>query len=285
MSTNASPSDNSDGHDESTDHEQRTDGGDETPDREAAYEFLSRLMAPEGPLATGDDEEATDLLAGAAEAFGIDITSIHASERVEQPFYELREGIETGTREQIETALLELADVYDVEEPGPDWERSARKALDHLLWHAEDDLKASLGTIHHHLKAHTDEDLEADDIKQFRRDFYDVQMFVEDFLVPVVEGVEPYEAATTNLNYGQLADALDLRWEDVRDLPRKSEIEDAEDRDVSVERGLQAVDEHLNPARNALVMEDQDVEKAKQELREALNILETVEEPAEEGEE
>lgn len=36
--------------------------------------------------------------------------------------------------------------------------------------------------------------------------------------------MEPYEGANTNLTMGKLAEFLDVRWEDVRDLPRESEI-------------------------------------------------------------
>lgn len=108
----------------------------------------------------------------------------------------------------------------------PDWESVARSALTELFFSRKHDLQNSLGTIEAHLDRLRNEDLTADDIKQFRNDFYDLQRLVEEDIVPLVDGVEPYENADLNLSYGRLAEGLDVRWEDVRDLPRKSEIED-----------------------------------------------------------
>lgn len=94
---------------------------------------------------------------------------------------------------------------------------------------AETTIKNSLGTIEWGLDRSSDDDLTAEHINQFRNDFYDLQRLVEEDIVPLVNGVEPYEQATMNLTAKQKAEALDLRWEDVRDVPWKSEIEDEQE--------------------------------------------------------
>ncbi|MFA9518538.1 hypothetical protein ACERIT_15210 (plasmid) [Halopenitus sp. H-Gu1] len=113
----------------------------------------------------------------------------------------------------------------------PNWESVARGALAELFFSRKHDLQNSLGTIEARLDRLSDDDLTAEHIKQFRRDFYDVQRLVEEDIVPLVDGVEPYEGANTNLTMGNLAEFLDVRWEDVRDLPRESEIGDDETED------------------------------------------------------
>ncbi|WP_363463591.1 hypothetical protein [Halogeometricum borinquense] len=113
----------------------------------------------------------------------------------------------------------------------PDWESVARDALVQLFFSRKSDLQGSLGTIESRIGTLSDSELTAEHIKQFRRDFYDVQRLVEEDIVPLVDGVEPYEDATLNLSYGRLAEGLDVRWDDVAELPRKSEIEANEEGD------------------------------------------------------
>jgi len=123
-------------------------------------------------------------------------------------------------------------DTDDCTATEPNWESVARSALAELFFTRKLELQNSLGTIEARLGRFSDDDLTAEHIRQFRNDFYDLQRLVEEDIVPLVDGVEPYEQATMNLTAGQKAEALDLRWEDVRDLPRKSEIEDEEEEET-----------------------------------------------------
>ena len=115
-------------------------------------------------------------------------------------------------------------DTDDCTATEPNWESVARSALAELFFTRKLELQNSLGTIEARLGRFSDDDLTAEHIRQFRNDFYDLQRLVEEDIVPLVDGVEPYEQADLNLSYGRLAEGLDVRWKDVRDLPRKSKI-------------------------------------------------------------
>lgn len=94
----------------------------------------------------------------------------------------------------------------------PDWESIARSALGELIFTQQYSFQKSLGTIETHLDDPQNEDLTADHINQFRRDFYDLQCLIEEDIVPLVDGVDPYENAMMNLTFGQVADGVPEEW-------------------------------------------------------------------------
>jgi len=108
----------------------------------------------------------------------------------------------------------------------PDWESIAREAVAQMLFDRRHDLEDSLGSIETSIDTYADSDLNAEDIQEFRNNFYALQSLIEENTVPLVDGLEPYEQATKILPGRQKANALGLNWEDIRDLPRTSEIGD-----------------------------------------------------------
>ena len=92
-----------------------------------------------------------------------------------------------------------------------DWESVARDALVQLFFNRKGNLQDSLNTIETGIDTFSESELTAEDIQQFRRDFYDVQRLVEETIVPLIDGVEPYTRATTNLTNGQMEAELTER--------------------------------------------------------------------------
>lgn len=103
-----------------------------------------------------------------------------------------------------------------------DWENAARSALTELLGHRKRELAGAVGRMENHMWGLNDSDLTADDVDAFRGALYNIQRLVEEDIVPLVDGIEPYQRANTNLSAGQLVDFLDLYWDHVQKLPRKS---------------------------------------------------------------
>lgn len=60
-------------------------------------------------------------------------------------------------------------------EQEPDWESIALQALSQLFYAYKDDLQYSMGTISTRLEDHSDTDVTAEEIQQFREDFYQLR--------------------------------------------------------------------------------------------------------------
>lgn len=101
------------------------------------------------------------------------------------------------------------------------YERVDRSKLKTRLEDERAGLEESLDVIQGTINTGVDKEI----IRKFRTHLFELQILVEEEIVPNVERVEPYETATQHLPYELLADGLDLRWKDVQDLPRKSELE------------------------------------------------------------
>lgn len=97
-----------------------------------------------------------------------------------------------------------------------DWEGTARHAVQMLLWNDKDKLESALGQLEHSFG--DGEEVTADDINDLRNALLDVQITVEDHIVPHVEGVSARERVTDGATFGQLADALDVDLDDINEL-------------------------------------------------------------------
>lgn len=103
-----------------------------------------------------------------------------------------------------------------------DWEKAARSALTTLLGSRKQDIAGALGRMENHMWGLNGSHLTPDDIREFRNALYNCQRLVEEDIVPLVDGVDPYERADTNLSAGKLAEFLDLYWDHVQQLPSKT---------------------------------------------------------------
>ncbi|RDI71974.1 hypothetical protein [Halopelagius longus] len=56
-----------------------------------------------------------------------------------------------------------------------------------------------------------------------------LQQIVEEDLARTVKGTEPWEDSLGHVPFGVLADGLDIQIEDLRDVPRKSHMEESND--------------------------------------------------------
>lgn len=90
----------------------------------------------------------------------------------------------------------------------PDWERAARKALSSQLFKSGENIRGAVGSLEMAVWGHDDRTLTEDDIEAARDALYDLQRLIEDDLVPIVDGVEPYERAGVNLSFGKREELL-----------------------------------------------------------------------------
>jgi hypothetical protein len=90
-----------------------------------------------------------------------------------------------------------------------DWEKLARRSLSEQIFSDRNDLNEALARLEYAVR---DGDVAAEDIRDYRRHFYEVQRRIEQNLVPLVDDVDPYGMVAVNLTFQQREELLEEPW-------------------------------------------------------------------------
>jgi hypothetical protein len=99
------------------------------------------------------------------------------------------------------------------------------RLLDGQYWK----LDTQLDRFMHRADPQHDAALTADDVRELRLALYDFIRFLEDDLVPHVDGAEPYQLATGHIPTHVLAESLGLTMDEVKAVTRTRELDGSED--------------------------------------------------------
>ncbi|WP_135823211.1 hypothetical protein [Halostella litorea] len=98
---------------------------------------------------------------------------------------------------------------------GCDWEQTARRAVEELLWEDKDRLILAIKRLEKFGPVSGDgDDVSAEDVNEFRSALIDLEATVEESIVPHIEGVSRYERIGERLGWGGLADVQDVEFKE-----------------------------------------------------------------------